>query len=220
MKEKVTEEQRFENIQKSKWSRVMNAIFDMLVINIYVFLFTCLGFIVFGIAPALYSGYYILASNDGYNLRVNMFSDFWQVYKQKFIKANIGFYTIGVILFVFIKSFVFYKNANSLIALIILYVMGALFILFMTTVISLPTVCVKYEQKSFYDKLRISFYMIFIKPSAVLKIIFLLPLAFIFLLLFPQFLIFFCFSLPLYITYYPVNKFINELLLKNSEQEA
>lgn len=217
MKKNISQEERFEKIQKSKWAKACDMLFGLIVLNANIIIFSILGLGVFGIGPAIYAGFEILNENQGVNLGTSIFKDFWRCYKKNFVKGNILFYSILVILLVFLKNIFYYTAGNSMFTIIGSYVIGALFILFIATICSYYTVDVKYKEKTFKDRLRISFYLIFIKPSIILTIILLSVLFGILMLLFPQFIIFFGIATPIYIMFKPVNKYINSLIMQDEE---
>lgn len=217
MKKNISQEERFEKIQKSKWAKACDMLFGLIVLNANIIIFSILGLGVFGIGPAIYVGFEILNENQGVNLGTSIFKDFWRCYKKNFVKGNILFYSILVILLVFLKNIFYYTAGNSMFTIIGSYVIGALFILFIATICSYYTVDVKYKEKTFKDRLRISFYLIFIKPSIILTIILLSVLFGILMLLFPQFIIFFGIATPIYIMFKPVNKYINSLIMQDEE---
>lgn len=219
MKKNISQEERFENIQKSKWARGCDMLFGLIVLNANMIIFTILGLGILGTGPSIYAAFELLNENQGLNFGPSIFKDFWKTYKKNFLRGNILFYSILIIFLIFVRNIKYYMIGNSIFTIIGSYIVGALFILFLSTICSYYTVDVKYKDKTLKDKLRISFYMLFIKPSIILKIVLFSVLFGMVMLLFPQFIIFFGMATPIYIMFNPVNKYINSLMMQSEVQK-
>lgn len=219
MKKNINQEEKFEKLQQSKWARISDLTFGIIVLNLNILLYSLLGLVVLGIGPSIYAGYALLDESEGLYFGSDVFKQFFKYYKANFIRGNILFYSIVGIYLILIRNLTFYASLSGTKGLIGLYIIATLLIIFSTSVISYYPIDIIYHQKTFKDRIRIAFYLIFVKPLIILKIIGMLA-GFIFvMILFPQFFIFFGIGTPIYIIYKPISKFTYELLEANLNSE-
>lgn len=198
-KKKWTSEESFEAIQNSKWARITETLYGIIMLNVMFILFSFSGLLIFGIGPATLAIYEWLKVNEGLYVEPSMIKSIWKYFKKYFLIGNGLMYMLVVIGFIFIHNISYYFSTTSYLAQIGLLVICGLFILFTFITINIFWVYVNFESLQFADKVRTSFYIIFKKPFLFIRLTVIL-LGFLFLmLLFPQFSIFFGFATPIYI---------------------
>ncbi|MFJ7936741.1 YesL family protein [Sporosarcina sp. NPDC096371] len=118
-------------------------------INILWILFTILGFIVFGAAPASAAMFAVSRKWVMGNHDTPIFSVFWDTYRKEFVKANLVtffMFLIGLLLYIDIQLFQQMKNIFAYVISFIL--MGVLLIYFAACFYLFPLL-VHYETKVF-----------------------------------------------------------------------
>ncbi len=219
MNKKVTQEDKFDRIQRSTWARTMEALFNIIVLNAAMILGSALGLVFFGLGPSMVAGY-VLLNRRGLNLGPLVFKDFFTAYKENFFVANALFYINAIVLAFIIYCVLFYSILDSTFGTIGLYL--NLVFLFIVIGVSL-SVFYNYasmDEKSIIQAYRLSFYYMFLKPIHMFVLVVSLMAFSLLALLFPQFIMFFGLSTPIYITYYITKKGHEDIKNKVSELKS
>lgn len=211
---KMTEEQKFERMQNSKWAKVMEKVFNLILLNLNFILYSCLGLFILGIGPSLLSAYQITKQYDGTSYDYKLFKQYFKAFKQNFIRGNLLFYGICVFALLIINSTSYYIGGSGLYDRLGLYVMGLSGILLLYFVaISFPVFAI-YESHNLKDRLRITIYLMLINPIEIIiigAVCFVLASIF---LLFPQFILIIGFSPVITFIFSRVKKMILKMNVK------
>ncbi|MEI5905581.1 DUF624 domain-containing protein [Bacillus spongiae] len=105
---------------KSSTGRRLYFIADMLlqfiVLNLLWLVFTVVGFIVFGIFPASIAACYIMRKRIVEQEDIPIFSSFWEVYKQSFVRGNVLFsmvIALSLILYIDFSAITYFDSMMS-----------------------------------------------------------------------------------------------------------
>ncbi len=177
-------------------------------INIFMFVFTLMGGIIFGLFPAIFSAIQIFENYSNKN-EANMFKNMWYIYKKFFIKANLLGLLIISVSIILLCDIVFFMNVNNIIISTIGYLQAfILLILSVLVFLYFPSITILQENINFKKCIYLSIILGFSKFKATGKLLLILFLTGIIGFLLPQFFVFFVLSLPPFFCYSTTKKFI------------
>ena len=190
-------------------SEVVTRIFFL---NLMWFMGVLLGLGVFGLFPATIAVHSILRKKPEFAFTMDVFHDFWRIYRQEFVKSNV----LGIIFFMIFLFFGFnimvLRNSNEFISKVVLVGTYVLFIIYGIGIITFFPVYVRYNFKLLaYIKNAITIAMV--QPLLTLKVLCLDIVVIFISLLYPAFLL----TLTVGTIFY-INDFIHRKgILSNAE---
>lgn len=190
-------------------SEVVTRIFFL---NILWIMGVALGLGVFGLFPASIAVHGVLRKTSEFPFTMDVFHQFWRIYRQEFIKSNI----LGMIFFIIFLFFIFnimiLRNSGEFVSKIVLVGTYVLFFIYGLGIITLFPVYVRYDFKLLtYIKNAITIAMV--QPLLTLKVI-VTDIIIIFVsLLYPAFL----FTLTMGSIFYMNNAILRKGILSNAE---
>lgn len=190
-------------------SEVVTRVFFL---NLLWFMGVLLGLGVFGLFPASIAVNAIIRKTPEFPFTMDVFHEFWRVYRQEFIKSNV----LGMIFFIIFLFFGFnimvLRNSNEFISKVILVGTYVLFLIYGIGIVTFFPVYVRYNFTLLaYIKNAITIAMV--QPLLTLKVI-CIDIAIIFIsLLYPAFL----FTLTVGTIFYMNDAIHRKGILRNAE---
>lgn len=216
---KMTEEERFERMQNSKWAKVMERIFNLILLNLNFILYSSIGLFIFGIGPSLLAGYQITKEYDGNSYDYTLFKKYFKAFRENFIRGNLLFWGIGAMVLIVISSITYYVGKSGLYANLGLYIMGlSAILLIFFLLVSFPIFAI-YNEHKIIDRMRITIYLMLINPLEIVIIGVVIFALFSVFLLFPQFILIIGFSPSMLFIYSRVKKMILKMDVKFSQND-
>lgn len=206
---------------ESSLYRVFEWIARLVYVNVLWVLFTLVGLVFFGVMPSTLAVFMIINKWINGKENVRVFSEFWQVYKDNFIKTNI----IGVIMFLIGFILLFDLNYlqslnNTFYSILKYFIYFLLFIYFIDLFYIFP-IYIKYDLK-IINILKNSLFFAFLTPIETLQIIFGMVFIYIFFRFLPSLLPFLSISLPVLLIAWVSSKTIfkvEEKIRQNKSQK-
>ncbi|MDQ0253177.1 putative membrane protein YesL [Evansella vedderi] len=156
--------------------RVSEWIMRLAYINLLWGLFTIIGLIIFGFAPATAASFAVIRKWFMGDTDIPIFRTFFKVYKEEFIKVNLLGAILGIVTFILYVDFLFVNTIDGIFRTIMSIGLITVSILFLIILLYIFPVYVHYKLKLF-EYLKFSLMIGIINPlSTIMMIIGLLAL--------------------------------------------